>query len=70
MQMDLIKAEVRNNSSSLFSITGFTKQSGLGIPGGPQIDMQQLIDQMKNATPEERDAMMKHIQELYGKQPH
>lgn len=67
IQMDLVKAETKNNSASLFSLSGYAKSKGMELPGGVQ--MQELMEQIKNATPEEREEMMKQLQKMYG-QPH
>ena len=53
VQMDLVKAEVRTNPASLFTLSGYTKSKGMELPGGVQ--MQELMEQLKNATPEERE---------------
>jgi len=69
MQMDLVKVEKRNNPASLFSLTGYTKGSAFsGILGGQ--GMQEMMKKLQNMTPQEREEMMKHMQELYGKQLH
>ncbi len=63
IQMDLVKAEARSNPASMFSLSGYTKTKGMELPGGVQ--MQELMDQLKNATPEEREEMMRQLQKLY-----
>ncbi len=69
MQMDLVKAEKRNNPSSLFSLTGYKKGSAFsGIPGGE--NMQEMMQKMQNMTPQEREEMIKNLERQYGQQPH
>lgn len=70
VQMDLVKAERRNNQTSLFSLTGYSKtESPLkGLFEGE--GMQQLMEKLQDMTPEEREEMMKKIQNQYSKHPH
>ena len=69
IQMDLVKAEKRNNPSSLFSLSGYTKGSAFsGIPGAE--NMQEMMQKMQNMTPQEREEIMKRIKEQYSNQPH
>ena len=68
MQMDLVKAEKRNNPASLYSLSGYTKGSGFaGAPGGEA--MQEMMEKMKNMTPAEREEMLKKLQQHYGQEP-
>lgn len=64
MQIDLVKAEKRNNPSSLFSLSGYTKSSTPTMPGSG-VDYQK-IQQM---TPEEREKWIEQMKSQYG-QPH
>jgi len=69
MQMDLVKAEKRNNPAGLFSLSGYTKGNGFsGMPGGE--GMQEMMEKLKNMSPQEREEMMKRLQQQYGQQPH
>ncbi|HLP22113.1 MAG TPA: DUF4412 domain-containing protein [Chitinophagales bacterium] len=64
IQLDVVKAEKKNNSPSLFSIAGYTKKDGLGVlPGGEAL--QEMMEQLKNMTPQQREEMMKKLQEQY-----
>lgn len=65
VQMDLVKAERRNNPASLFSISGYSKGSGIpGMPAGMP-DMQEMMKQLQNATPEEREEILRRLKEMY-----
>ena len=69
MQMDLVTAEKRSNPASLFSLAGYAKGSVAdGIPGAE--GMQEMLKKMQNMTPAERDALIKKMQEQYGKEQH
>ena len=69
VQIDLVKAEKRNNPSSLFSLTGYTKGAAFsGMQGGEA--MQEMMEKMKNMTPAEREEMIRKLKEQYGKQSH
>lgn len=68
VRIDLVKAEKRNNPAVLFSLSGYTKQEGAGIPGGPE--MQEMMKQLQNLTPAEREAWIKRMQEQHGHEPH
>jgi hypothetical protein len=69
MQMDLVKAEKRSNPANLFSLDGYKKGEGMsGMPGGEQI--QEMMKNMQNMTPAEREEMIRQLKEQYGKQPH
>ena len=67
MQIDLVKAEKRNNPASLFSLAGYTKTENPIMPGGP--DMQELMKKMQNMSAAEREAWMKRMQEQYQNHP-
>lgn len=66
MQMDLIKAEKRNNPSSMFSLDGYTKSAGTTATGQSKEDM---IQKMQDMTPEERQKFIDEMKSQYGKQP-
>lgn len=71
MQLDLVKAEKRNNPASLFSLTGYTKSSRLSIPGMENMPgMKEMMEKVKNMTPQEREEMLKHLQQQYGEHAH
>ncbi len=65
IQIDLVKAEKKNNSASLFSLNGYTKSTtGTIIPAG--IDVQQMMKDVQNMTPEEREKWMEQMQQQYA----
>jgi len=70
MQMDLVKAEKRNSPGALFSLSGYSKSENDfgGIMGNE--GMQQMMEKLQNMTPQEREEMVKQMQQIYGKQPH
>jgi len=58
--VDMVKVEVKSHPATLFSLDGYKKSAGATIiPGG--IDIQQIM----NMTPEEREKMMKEMEEMY-----
>jgi len=64
IQIDLVKAEKKNNPSGLFTLNGYTKsQTGTIIP--PGIDVQQMMKDMQNMTPEEREKWIQEMQKQY-----
>lgn len=64
IQIDLVKAEKKNHPASLFSLNGYTKtQTGSILPAG--IDLQQMIKDMQNMTPEEREKWIQQMQKQY-----
>lgn len=65
LQMDLVKAEKRNNSSSLFSLSGYTKSRGINYAPGTG-DMQEMIKKIQNMTPEEQEQWIKQMQQQYA----
>ena len=66
IQVDLVKAEKKNNPASLFSLDGYTK-SGVTTNGMSQ---QELIQKLQNMTPEEREKFKEDMMKQYGQQPH
>ncbi len=67
MQMDLVKAEKKDVSESLFSYSGYTKSAmPAGMPGGME---QPNMEKLKNMTPEERKAYIEEMKAKYA-QPH
>lgn len=69
MQIDLVKAEKRNNPATLFSLVGYTKGNAFsGMPGGE--GLQEMMEKLKNMSPQEREEMLKRLQQQYGQQPH
>lgn len=66
--IDVVKAEKRTNPSTLFSLAGYTKSSKATFsPGG--IDTKELMEKMKNMTPEERQKWIEEMQKKYQQQP-
>lgn len=64
MQMDLVKAENKTNPTSLFSVSGYTKKDAFEVmPGGDM--MKNMLEQYKNMTPEQREEMIKQLQQKY-----
>jgi len=63
IEIDFVKAEKRNNPSSLFSLEGYTKGSG-GTGGS----MQDMIQKMKDMTPEERQKAIDQMKQQYQQQ--
>ena len=64
IQIDLVKAEKRNNAAMLFSLDGYSKSTtGTIIPAG--IDVQQMMKDVQQMTPEERERWMKEMQKQY-----
>ncbi len=64
MQMDLVKAEKRTNPSSLFTLEGYTRSSGLsGFPAGQEL-MQEILRKMQQATPEEREELIRQMNQM------
>lgn len=61
VQLDLVKAEFKDVQASLFSLKDYTKGASFN-PGG---NMQEMIKNMMNMTPEEREKLMKQMQEMY-----
>lgn len=65
IQIDLVKSEKKNNPASIFSLNGYTKStSGTIIPAG--IDVQQMMKDVQNMTPEEREKWMEQMQQQYA----
>lgn len=66
MQVDLVKAESRSNPASMFSLTGFTKTEGIVNMG---MDMEKVLKDLQNMTPEEREKMLKMLEQQFKSQP-
>lgn len=65
IQIDLVKAEKKNSPSSFFSLDGYNKSTtGTIIPAG--IDIQQMMKDVQNMTPEEREKWMEQMQQQYA----
>ena len=62
--INLVKAEKKNNPASLFSLDGYAKSSGNDMLGGA--NMQQLMQQMQNMTPEERQKFIEQMKQQMG----
>jgi hypothetical protein len=69
IQVDIVKAEKRNNPASLFSLDGYNKTDtpDLGI-GGDQL--KQMMKKLQDMTPEERDRYIEEMKKMYQQQPH
>lgn len=65
-QIDLVKVEHKTLDSGLFSLTGYTKKETAAPMG---LDYQKMIKEMQNMTPEERERIMKMMQQQYQNQP-
>lgn len=63
VQLDLIKAEKRTHPASLFSLSGYNKGAGASI--NPNMDMNELMKQMMNMTPEEREKWAEQMKQMY-----
>ena len=68
LQIDLVKAEKRNNPATLFSLSGYTKNESAAKPGAAE--MQEMMKKLQNMTPAEREVWMKKMQEQYSSHPH
>ena len=66
MQMDLVKAEKKDLSESLFSLDGY-KKSAAGAPGGAGMPGGIDVEKLKSMTPEERQKYIQDIKSQYGK---
>ncbi len=62
--LNLVKAEKRNNPASLFSLSGYTKSAGNDMLGGG--NMQQMMQQMQNMSPEERQKFIEQMKQQMG----
>jgi hypothetical protein len=63
LEVDFVKAEKRSNPSSLFSLDGYTKGAG-----GMGSTMQDMIQKMKDMTPEERQKAIDQMKQQYQQQ--
>ncbi len=63
IQMDLVKAEKRNNPASLFTLAGYSKTAGM--PTGGQ-SRQEMLQKIQNMTPEEREKFIEQMKSQYG----
>lgn len=61
MQLDLVKAEEKNNPASLFSLDGYSKSSSPSASGS----MPNMHD-IQNMTPEQRQQMIEQLKQQYG----
>jgi hypothetical protein len=64
IQIDFVKAEKRSNPSSLFSLDGYSKSAG----GGMSSSVQDMIQKMKDMTPEERQKAIDQMKQQYQQQ--
>ncbi|MDB5282048.1 MAG: hypothetical protein JWO06_1123 [Bacteroidota bacterium] len=61
--IDLVKAEKRSNPASLFSLDGYTKTTASALQGSPQ----EMMEKIKNMSPEERQKYLEEMKKQYGK---
>lgn len=66
MQMDLVKAEMKSNPASLFSLDGYTKTEG-GYAGAVREGAQNALEYMKNMTPEQRQQWIDSLRRAHGR---
>lgn len=64
IQMDLVKAEKRNQPATLFSLDGYTKSATKTVGGQSQ---QEMMQKLQNMTPEERQKYIEEMRKQYGK---
>lgn len=64
VQLDLVKAEKRNNPAALFSLDGYTKGASFDFskPG----NVQEMMQQIQNMTPEQRKAFEEQMKNMYS----
>jgi hypothetical protein len=60
VQLDLVAASTKTNPASLFSLDGYTKSTGAGA------DRQQMMQQLQNMTPEERQKFIEQMRQQQG----
>ena len=65
VQIDLVKAERKNQPASLFSLDGYTKSAAK--PAGSQ-SQQEMMQKLQNMTPEERQKYIEEMKKQYGLQ--
>jgi hypothetical protein len=59
IQIDLVKAEARNNPAGLFSLSGYTKE--VSKSGATSADAQETLRKLQEMTPEERQKMIEQL---------
>lgn len=65
LQIDIVKAEKKTNPASYFTLTGYKKAEAVtAMPAGH--DMQELMKNMQNMTPEQLEQMQKQMEEMYN----
>lgn len=63
--IDIVKAEKKSSPADYFTLNGYTKSAGVsGMPGG--IDMQQIMQNMQNMTPEQQEQFLKQMEQQYS----
>ena len=79
MQVDMVKAEMRNNPASLFSLSGYKNESaGISSGGGnatgstgTPTDPQEMAKKIQNMTPEQRQEFLDQLRKQQQQQaPH
>lgn len=64
VQIDLVKAEKRTNPATLFSLSGYKKAEAVtAMPAG--LNVQELMKNMQNMTPEQLEQMQKQLEQQY-----
>lgn len=66
VQVDLVKAEKKTSASNMFSLSGYTKTEGINNMG---VDMKEMMKKLQDMTPEERERMLKMLEQQYKNQP-
>lgn len=66
VQVDLVKAEKKTNAAGMFSLSGYTKTEGINNMG---VDMKEMMKKLQDMTPEEREKMLKMLEQQYKNQP-
>lgn len=68
IQLDLVKAEKKSHPAGLFSLEGYSKSANSFMPAG--FDLDELMQQLKDIPPAERERMLERLKEQYQNKPH
>lgn len=64
IQIDVVKAEKKSNPAELFSLSGYKKaEAATSMPAG--IDIQELMKNAQNMTPEQLEQLQKQLEQQY-----
>ncbi|MDZ4846139.1 MAG: DUF4412 domain-containing protein [Chitinophagales bacterium] len=64
MQIDVVKAEKKTNPASSFTLDGYKKAvAATSMPAG--LDVNELMKNMQNMTPEQMEQFQKQMEEMY-----